>query len=216
MLKKPEKLTVLFSGLSLFLLFSTAVCRSQDRGAARDAWQHPEFVMNTLGLKPGSVVADVGAGEGYFTFHLAKRVGPMGKVFAEDINDDVLSSIRNRASRENLPQIETIHGKPDNPELPAESLDAVLIVNAYHEFRDYNDMLHGLWMALRPSGLLAVIDSPTEPATSRDVYLRIHHIPESTVRDDVEHAGFHFLRREPGFTRPSPDKEFFFLIFEKP
>jgi predicted methyltransferase len=189
---------------------------SQDSGPERDQWQHPQVVMDVLHIHPGSTVADVGAGEGYFTFHLAERVGPQGKVYAEDIKTDEVEQIRRLAEEKHLTQIESLHGEPGDPKLPQSTLDVVLVMNAYHEFRSYEAMLKAIFKALKPEGLLAIIDSPTPAGNSRLDYYPRHRIPEEVVREDVSHAGFQFLRKEPGFTNPANKKDFYFLIFEKP
>jgi ubiquinone/menaquinone biosynthesis C-methylase UbiE len=121
--------------LGLFACPPAAV--AQNSGPARDAWQHPDRVMDALGIHSGSAVADVGCGRGYFTFKFAARVGAQGKVFAVDIREDELASIRREAAEEHLTQVEAIHGAENDPDLPAGSLDAVLVMNAYHEFRDH-------------------------------------------------------------------------------
>jgi predicted methyltransferase len=189
---------------------------SQDDWKARDQWEKPQQVMDALGIKPGSIVADVGAGEGYFTFHLAARVGPTGKVYAEDIRDDRLGKIHSRADKEKLTQIETVHGETDDPRLPAEQMDVVLISNAYHEMRDYDKMLKAIFRALRPGGLLAIIDAPAKPGEPRESYYDRHRIPEELVREDTARNGFTLLREQPTFTPPDSDRTYFFLIFEKP
>lgn len=196
---------------------AAAVLRAQnDDWKARDAWEKPQQVMDLLGLKTGSVVADVGAGEGYFTFHLAERVGPTGKVYAADILDDRLAKIRSRASKEKLSQIETIHGDTDNPHLAEACCDVVLISNAYHEMRDYDKMLSAIFRALKPGGLLAIIDAPAKPGEPRESYYPRHRIPEQLVREDTARNGFRFLRQQPTFTPPDSERTYFFLIFEKP
>ena len=189
---------------------------SQDDWKARDQWEKPQQVMDVLGLKPGSIVADVGAGEGYFTFHLAARVGPAGKVYAEDIRDDRLGKIHSRADKEKLTQIETVHGETDDPRLPAEQMDVVLISNAYHEMRDYDKMLQAIFRALKPGGLLAIIDAPAKAGEPRESYYDRHRIPEEFVREDTARNGFNFLRQEPTLTPPDNDRTYFFLIFQKP
>jgi len=204
--------------LSLLLCLLASVPSSlvaQDSGTGRDAWQRPEEVMDALGIQAGTAVADVGSGDGYFSFHLARRVGAEGRVYAVDIDQDALNKLRRRAEKENLAQIETIEGAKDDPRLPADSVDVVLVVNAYHEMRDYDAMLAGLYRALRPGGLLGIIEAEDEPGKPRQTYYSRHRMPEEVVREDAERAGFRFLRTEPGFTRPSPNKEFYFLIFEK-
>ena len=103
---------------------------AQNAGAERDAWQRPDEVMDALGIKAGSVVADIGCGAGYFTFHLAARVGPKGKVYAEDIKEDRLAEIRKRAQKEGEANIETVSGAEDDPRLPLASVDVVKIGRA--------------------------------------------------------------------------------------
>ena len=191
---------------------------SQDdkaRFAARDAWQRPEEVMDDIGVKSGSVVADVGCGSGYFTFHLAHRVGPVGRVYAEDLDAEVLRKIQARIAEEHLTQIETIQGKPDNPDLPTEKLDAILVMNAYHEMKDFDQMLSGMYKALKPGGKLAIIDHEAELGQPRSEYQERHRIPEELVRQDLARNGFHVLRSEPGFLSADTHKKFYFLIFDK-
>ena len=205
----------------LLIFFSALACCcaplfAQDEFAKRDVWQRPAEVMDALDAKPGSVVADVGAGGGYFTLRLAARVGPQGKVYAEDILKDRIENIRSRAAKENLAQIETILGTPNDPQLPAGALDAVIVVNAYHEFREYDAMLQAIFRGLKPGGIFAVIDSPAKPGDSRESYYPSHHIPKDMVTGDVTRNGFHFLRELPGFTDPDGGRSYFFLLFEKP
>jgi len=172
--------------------------------------------MDAVGIKAGSTVADVGAGEGYFTFRLAARVGPTGKVYAEDILDDRLEQIRRGAAKRKLAQIETILGTTSDPRLPAERLDAILVVNAYHEMREYDAMLRGMFRALKPGALLGIIDAPAQAGQPRESYYDRHRIPEELLREDLARNGFTFLRQQATFTPPDSDRTYFFLIFEKP
>ncbi len=192
----------------------------QDRGnesnwPSRDRWQRPQEVMDELGLAAGSAVADVGAGRGYFTFRLAERVGKEGKVYAVDLDERDLGRISDRAKREHLTQIEAVHGAAADPRLPAESVDAILVVNAYHEMRDYDAMLQGMFRALRGGGRLAIIDEEAEEGKSRSSYHSSHEIPGSLVREDAERNGFRFLRSPRGF-RSADGDPWYFLLFEKP
>ncbi|MCI0403946.1 MAG: class I SAM-dependent methyltransferase [Acidobacteria bacterium] len=172
--------------------------------------------MDALGIQSGTVVADIGSGDGYFSFHLARRVGAGGRVYAVDIDKGALDKLRKQAEKEKLSQIETIVSAKDDPRLPPESVDVVLVVNAYHEMRDYDAMLAGLFRTLKPGGLLGIIEAEDEPGKPRETYYNRHRLPEEIVRQDAERAGFRFLRKERGFTRPNQQKEFYFLIFEKP
>ncbi len=190
--------------------------RAQDDWAQRDAWQRPAEVMDALGVKPGSIVGDVGAGTGYFTFHLAERVSPRGKVYAEDIRDDQLAKIRARAAEQKLTRIETILGAPGDPRLPAGQLDAILVVNAYHEMTEYDAMLQGMYRALKPGGLLAIIDAQAKPGKKRKIYQERHRLPRQIVLEHAARNGLQFLREPPGFADPQRKRKYYFLVFEKP
>jgi predicted methyltransferase len=202
--------------LLVFPFVATVLRAQNDDWKVRDAWEKPNEVMDVLGIKGGSTVADIGAGEGYFTIHLAERVGPTGKVYAEDILDDRLDKIRERAKKENLAQIETVHGETDDPRLPQGRADVVLISNAYHEMREYDKMLAAIFRCLKPGGLLAIIDAPAKPGESRESYYSRHRIPEQFVREDTARNGFTFIRQRPTMTPPDSDRTYFFLIFQKP
>jgi predicted methyltransferase len=181
----------------------------------RDAWQRPAEVMDALGIRAGQTVADVGAGGGYFTFHLALRVGPTGKVYAEDISDDQLQKIRQQVAREGLTQVETLLGTESDPKLPPGALDAILVVLAYHEMRDYDAMLGALNRALKPGGLLAIIDDEADPSEARSVSASRHKIAKPFVLEDAARNGLRFLREEKGF-ESEPYHNWFFLIFQRP
>lgn len=189
---------------------------AQNSGPERDAWQRPREVMDELGIKPGHVVADVGCGRGYFAFYLARRVGLQGKVYAVDTKDDVLSDVRREALQQKLGQVQTILSAADDPKLPTDTLDVVLAVNTYHEWRDYDAMLDHLYQALKPGGLYATIDAAARPGEPREDYYERHRMPEELERADAERHGFRFLRKEPGFVRTNDRRQFYFLVFQKP
>jgi predicted methyltransferase len=212
----PLPFTILFRLVVASLLVCPACYAAQETGPARDKWQRPQEVMDVLGIKTGSEVADVGCGSGYFTFKLAERVGQEGRVYAEDIDEEGVAGIRRRAEDERLTQIQSLVGVADDPRLPAASLDVVLVVNSYHEWREYNKMLRHLLEALKPGGLLAIIDGVVDPGKPRSEYYSHHRMPEDLVREDAAAAGFRFLRKEPGFLRPDQKKDFYFLVFVKP
>lgn len=193
-----------------------AATAAQNSGPARDAWNRPDEVMDALGVQAGSEVADVGCGRGYFTFKFAARVGRDGKVFAVDLREDELEEIRARAKRDGLTQIETVKGSDDDPHLPDASLDVVLVMNAYHEFDAPAAILAAIYRALKPGGLLALIDGVAEAGHPRDYYNGTHRLPEHFEREEAEQADFYFLRQAPGFKNPEDNKEFYFLIFGKP
>lgn len=193
------------------------VCSSaQNSGPARDAWQHPNRVMNALGVHKGTVVADVGCGAGYFTLKLAHRVGAEGRVYAEDVLGWRLDQVRKEAGRERIQQITTVLGSPNNPRLPPNSLDVVLAVNTYHEWHEHRAMLDSLYRDLKPGGLFGLIDAAAPSGRPRSYYYEHHRMPEEIEHTEAMQAGFRFLRQEPGFTRPSDGRKFYFLVFQKP
>jgi SAM-dependent methyltransferase len=123
----------------------------------RELWQKPDQIMDALGIADGSVVADIGAAGGWFTVRLARRVGPNGTVYAEDIQPLMVEAINRRVQRENLLNVQTVLGKANDPRLPS-GLDAVLIVDAYPEIEDPVALLQSVARALKPQGRLGVVD----------------------------------------------------------
>jgi predicted methyltransferase len=172
--------------------------------------------MDVLGVTRGAVVADVGAGDGYFTMHLARRVGPAGRVYAVELRESELQAIRRRSRKDRLAQVVTVRGEAADPRLPADALDAALVVNSYHEMTEHDAMLQGLWRSLRPGGRLGIIDKVAEPGQPREGYAARHAIPADLVRGDAERQGFRFVREAPGFNRPRRGGEaWYYLVFEK-
>jgi predicted methyltransferase len=183
----------------------------------RDDWQRPAVVMDLLRIGPGSRVADIGAGTGYFTFHLAQRVGATGRVYAVDVDRAALDDIMRQAATRSLTQVATILGGDNDPHLPPASLDVVLVVNTYHELRAYDGMMEGFRRGLKPGGLLAIIDCEAAPGEAPESYLRHHRVPSASVRDEATRNGFRFLRNELGFVDPAtPFSYWYFLVFESP
>lgn len=182
----------------------------------RDKWQRPEEVMNELHLRTGSRVADVGCGSGYFTFHLAGRVGPQGKVYAEDIQPELICTLWHQVLSKWLVQVRPVLGDEDNPHLPRQRLDAVLLVHSYHEMRPHAVLVKALYRALRPGGLLGIIEFEAPENQPRDDSYKHHRIPLRTVREEMAAQGFEFVAKEPGFKSPGASRNQYFLLFEKP
>ncbi len=140
-----------------------ALFRPEDLGqlesADRDTWQKPDQIMDALGIADGARVADVGAGGGWFTVRLARRVGPNGLVWAEDVQAEMLEAIKRRAAKENLRNVRPQHGSPTDPMLPAGSLDAVLIVEAFQEIQgDSRLLLENVRAALKDGGRVGIVE----------------------------------------------------------
>jgi ubiquinone/menaquinone biosynthesis C-methylase UbiE len=166
-------------------------------GPDRDAWQRPDRIMDELGIGEGSVVADLGAGGGWFTVRLAYRVGPNGKVYAEDIQHQMIDAIRRRVSREQLKNVETILGTPEDPHLPV-PVDAVLIVDAYHEMVQPVVLLRNVAAALKPNGRIGIVDYKKD-GYGPGPLLEDRVDPERVIRD-ANAAGLQLLSR-PTFLR---------------
>ena len=189
--------------------------QESERSRKRDGWQRPAEVFDALGVKPGHRVADIGCGFGYFTFRLAARVGVEGKIYAVDIDKEAIDKVRERKEREKLGQVEPILGQSNDPRLPND-LDAVLIVDSYHEFRDYDRMMQAAFRALKPGGRLVIIDGEAPSGRPRTEYHRLHSIPAELVREEVARQGFVFKESRPGFYDAEYGKKMYFLVFEKP
>jgi predicted methyltransferase len=175
---------------------------SQFEDPKRDEKLQPNRVMDLLGIKEGSSVADVGAGSGWFTVRAARRAGNNGAVYAVEINSEYLKYIEDRAKRENLPNIRTILGKEDDPLLPANSVDAVLLLKTYHEIAQPIRLLTRLREAMRRGALLGIIDREGDADS--------HGIDKTTVIEEAGRAGF-VLVGEHDFVKP--DNVDFFLVF---
>jgi predicted methyltransferase len=189
--------------------------QESERDRNRDTWQRPAEVFDALSLKPGDRVADLGCGHGYFTFRLAARVGALGKVFAVDIDKKALDDVTRRKTNEKLEQVQPILGESKDPHLP-EGLDSVLIVDAYHEFRDYDLTMQAVFRAMKPGGRLVIIDGEGPKGRPRTEYHRLHRIPPELVREEVARNGFSFKETRPGFYDAEYGKKMYFLVFEKP
>lgn len=172
---------------------------------ARDQKLQVQRVMHTLKLHPGSVVADIGAGGGWFSVRAARRVSPGGTVYAEDINPHAVDTIRARAAKEKLADIATVLGTPDDPKLPAGSLDAAVMLRVYHEVAHPPVLLSHLRAEVKPGGLFAVID---HPGHGED-----HGINPDVVMAEVQRAGFRFLHQYD-FTKG--DQNDYMLVFQRP
>jgi SAM-dependent methyltransferase len=128
-------------------------------GPDRAKWQRPDQIMDALGIADGSYVADIGAGAGWFTIRLARRVEQQGRVYAQDVQPQMLEAIRRRVSREGLlDRVEVVRGEGSDPRLPLARLDAVLVVDVYPEVEDRITFLRNLAASLKPNGRLGIVN----------------------------------------------------------
>lgn len=179
------------------------VSTTWDTEARRDAVGEAERVFALLALAPGVRVADIGAGAGYYTTRLARRLGPGGTVYAQDIKPNILESLGARLARERLGGVTLVLGDPDDPKLPRGSVDLALLSHMYHEIARPYDFLFNLHAALAPGGRIAVIDSdrPTES----------HGTPPMLLRCEMAALGY----REVAFDRLMP-AEGYLAVFAAP
>lgn len=180
-----------------------AQTRTNTHEGNRESWQRVPDIFEAMGVVAGSVVADVGAGDGFFTTRLAKAVGPTGRVYAVDISASVLERLKTNAAREQLTNVEPVLGAPNDPKLPAATLDAALIVNAYHEMREHQSMLLAIRRALKPSGRLVIVEGVIDGqrGVPRSAQENRHFLAPQYLQQDAIAAGFVIARVEDPFTR---------------
>ena len=173
----------------------------QREEAARETWQRVPDILEAMAVHPGAVVADVGAGGGFLTVRLARAVGATGRVMAVDVSAQEVERLRSRMDQEGLTNVEIVKGDVDNPHLTPASLDAAVIVNAYHEMREYQSMLRSLRAALKPNGRLVIVEPISEKRRqqSREQQVAVHEIAARFVEQDTRDSGFRIQRLEDPF-----------------
>ena len=166
----------------------------------REKWNRVADIFAAMAIRPGASVADVGAGDGFLTVRLAPLVTTTGTVYAVDVADRPLERLRKRVSDAHLENVVVLQGDPDDPKLPAGSLDAVVILNSYHEMPKADDMLRHIRTSLKPGGRL-VIAEPSPPATeiSRADQIAKHHISAAFVAEEMTRAGFTVIDQRESF-----------------
>ncbi len=183
---------------------------------SRDEWQKVAEIFTAMGVRPGAVVADVGAGDGYFTARLARAVGAGGRVYAVDVSARTLERLRQRLAGEEIANVEVVEGAADDPKLPAGALDAVLIVNAYHEMTEHRAMLAKIRTALKPDGRLVILEpiAKSRRDSARPDQVRSHEIGIEHVQQDARDAGFSVVLVQDPFTsrRHAGDDEWLLVL----
>jgi len=156
----------------------------------REAEEEPDAALDAIGIARGATVADVGAGAGYFTWRLAERVGPAGKVYANDIQPEMLTLLRKNIEARHLTNVETVLGAEDDPKLPAGRMDLVLLVDVYHEFTEPEKMLRRIRESMKPDGRLVLVEYRKEDPNVP--ILPEHKMSVAEVRAEVEPEGYRF------------------------
>jgi predicted methyltransferase len=160
----------------------------------RALWQKPDQIMDAVHVADGSTVADIGAGAGWFTIRLAQRVGPKGMVYAQDVQGLFLGAIKRRVQREGLQNVETRQAHGNDPNLPAKTLDAILMVDAYQEVDNRVVYLRNLANALKPTGRIGIVNwKPGSGGPGPDSNERV---AQSVVETDAAAAGLKVIDHE--------------------
>ena len=155
----------------------------------REAEEAPDAALDALGIPRGATVADVGAGAGYITWRLAERVGPRGKVYANDIQPEMLDLLRKNIAARHLTNVEPVLGAEDDPKLPPGQIDLILLVDVYHEFSQPQKMLRKMRESLKPDGRLVLLEYRKEDP---NVPIRPEHkMSVAEAKTEVEAEGFH-------------------------
>jgi ubiquinone/menaquinone biosynthesis C-methylase UbiE len=168
----------------------------------RERWQHVAEIFQAMRIHAGSVVADVGAGDGFLTVRLSPLVGNGGRVYACDIDERKLSYLHRRVGEAHLNNVVTVKGEEDDPRLPAAQLDAVVILNSYHEMPRGDDMLRHIRDSLKPGGRLIIAEpSPKAGEETRADQIAKHHISSAFVAEEMIRAGFSIVDRRNDFAQ---------------
>lgn len=182
-------------------------CAADFVGSERDTWQMPDQVLAALQLKNGHVVADIGAGTGYFALKFARGVAPKGKVYAVDISAPALEYLKKEARKQDLKNIETIVSREDDPLLPNRSVNLAFFCDTIHEMTDRASFYRKVSRALKKRGRMAIIDSPPEDPGSPHEGEK--HISAKHAVREAEQAGFRLVQEFKFLPQQ------YFLLFEK-
>jgi predicted methyltransferase len=204
---RPD-LSHFFAAVAMLAVLATSTA-AQSRGTGlppRDEWQRVSDIIAALKVGDGQRVADIAAGQGDLTKPLSRHVGKSGRVYAVEIGDESLRALRELVARDSLSNVEVIASTPTDPRLP-EQLDGAVILNSYHELTDYAAMLEGIRRALRPGGVLVLVDNVhlAGHGPAREAQVGRHAIDPAFVDAELRVAGFEIVDRQDGFiVQPFP------------
>jgi ubiquinone/menaquinone biosynthesis C-methylase UbiE len=183
-----RKLSVAVSLLAVSCLACSPLKRFAYEGFLRGSWQQPERVIEALGLEPGDHVADLGSGSGYFTLRLARAVGPTGKVYAVDVDQEMNDYLRKRVHDAGLENVEVILGEYEDPLLPDGEIDLLLNVNTYHHIQERPSYFRNVQTDLASDGRVAIIDFDGRKGWF--VRLMVHSVPKPELVGEMREAGY--------------------------
>jgi SAM-dependent methyltransferase len=176
--------------------------------SSREREEEPERALDLIGITPGSVVADVGAGSGYMTSRIASRVGPTGKVYANDLQPAMLRTIMDKLRQQPVSNVDVVQGTEYDARLPDGAMDLVLLVDVYHEFRHPQEMLRSIRRSLKPDARLVLVEYRKEDPRIPIAFT--HRMSVAEARTEVEAEGFTFDRVIQGLPRQH------IIVFRRP
>jgi len=192
---------------------------SESAWTERDRWQKSAEIIQFLSIKPGSIVADIGCHEGYMTVKLANVVRPNGTVYAVDIETGKLERLKKNLVERNITQVIPTLGDPDDPHLPSTELDAVIILDTYHEMDAHDQILRHVMNALKPGGRLILCEAIAESRrkSSRAEQERRHELGMSFALADAQKAGFTVVYKADPFVDRTAEKgdKMWILVLKK-
>ncbi|MHA7057364.1 class I SAM-dependent methyltransferase [Aquimarina sp. M1] len=188
----------------------------EDHWKERDTWMKVPEILEIADVKPGSFVADIGCHEGYLSIHMSKVVGETGKVFAVDVREDRLEKLEVHLENRNIKNVRTILGDYDDPKLPQNSLEAVIIMDTYHEMDNYKEILSQVKKALKPNGNIVIIEKFKKHMLhkSREEQTDAHTLAMYYVKEELETAGFTIktIIEDFGRWKKEKDKRIWILV----
>lgn len=192
---------------------------SKEDWESRDEWMNLLQLIELLAVGEGDHVADVGCHEGYFSFHLSGKVGSSGKVYGVDVEKYRIDALKEHIADRKVTNIEAIIGDYDNPKLPENTLDAVIIMDAYHEMEAHNTILSHIKKALKPGGRLLVLEKlkKNKRGKSRKEQVAAHTLSSKYVRKELKAAGFKIETYidDFGHWKKETDKQMWVLLAER-
>jgi ubiquinone/menaquinone biosynthesis C-methylase UbiE len=195
-------------GAALWIALQAGGCTAWKRysyeGGGRDAWQRPDAVLALLGIGAGDRVADLGAGGGYFTFRLARAVGETGRVYAVDVDDDMIETLSQRVRDEGVSNVLVVRGEFADPRLPDGEIDLLLVCDTYHHIADRSAYFRRVLTDLAPNGRIAIIEYDDRSWFPRTTG---HYTGTDTITREMSEAGYRQIANHEILERQS------FLIF---
>jgi len=162
------------------------------QNSTRDKFIQPELIMDTIGVKSGMIIGEVGAGEGYFTFKLSNRVGTSGKIYANDIKKNVLDRIKDKAEEEKIENIQIVIGETEDPLFPVNELDMIVMMLVYHDLEKPVVFFQNLKKYLKPGANVVIIDRDPERWGQGEN----HFMAKEEILESVEKSGYELVRLE--------------------